>query len=57
MRYVIIGLNLLQKRLETQLLQFLVITLLFAAGASALDNLLLMNLDLLNRTERFLLGT
>lgn len=52
MRYVIIGLNLLQKRLETQLLQFLVITLLFAAGASALDNLLLMNLDLLNRTER-----
>jgi sensor histidine kinase YesM len=52
MRYVIIGLNLLQKRLKTQLLQFLIITLVFAFGASTLDNLLLINFDLLNRTER-----
>ncbi|HLF45892.1 MAG TPA: histidine kinase [Chitinophagaceae bacterium] len=52
MRYVIIGLNLLQKRLERQLLQFLLITFLFAVAASTLDNLLLMNFELLNRTER-----
>jgi sensor histidine kinase YesM len=52
MRYVIIGLNLLQKRLEAQLLQFLIVTLIFALGASTLDNLLLINFDLLNRTER-----
>lgn len=52
MRYVIIGLNVLQKRLETQLLQFLLITLIFAIAASTLDNLLLMNFDLQNKTER-----
>ena len=52
MRYVIIGLNVLQKRLETQLLQFIIITLLFAVAASTLDNLLLINFELQNRTER-----
>lgn len=52
MRYVIIGLNLLQKRLEAQLLQFIITTLVFALGASTLYNLLLINLDLLNKTER-----
>ncbi len=52
MRYVIIGFNVLQKRLERQLLQFLIITVLFALGASTLDNLLLTNFDLLNKTER-----
>ena len=52
MRYVIIGLNVLQKRLESQLLQFIVITLLFAVAASTLDNLLLMNFNLQNKTER-----
>jgi sensor histidine kinase YesM len=52
MRYVIIGLNVLQKRLESQLFQFIVITLVFAIAASTLDNLLLMNFDLQNKTER-----
>ena len=52
MRYVIIGMNVLQKRLERQLLQFLVITLVFAVIASTLDNLLLMQFNLQNKTER-----
>ena len=52
MRYVIIGLNVLQKRLESQLLQFLIITVIFAVAASTLDNLLLTTFDLLNKTER-----
>ena len=52
MRYVIIGMNVLQKRLERQLLQFLVITLVFAVIASTLDNLLLMRFNLQNKTER-----
>lgn len=52
MRYVIIGINILQKRLESQLFQFLIITLIFAVVASTLDNLLLINFDLQNKTER-----
>ena len=51
MRYIIIGINILQKRLEKQLLQFLVITLVFAFIASVLDNLLLMRFHLQNKTE------
>jgi two-component system, LytTR family, sensor kinase len=52
MRYVIIAFNVLQKRLESQLLQFILITLVFAFITSTLDNLLLMNLDLLSKQER-----
>jgi len=52
MRYVIIGMNVLQKRLEKQLLQFVIITLLFATSASTLDNLLLVRFELLTKTER-----
>lgn len=52
MRYVIIGFNVLQKRLETQLFQFILITLLFAFVASTLDNLLLIKFGLQNKTER-----
>lgn len=52
MRYIVIGLNVLQKRLENQLFQFVIITLIFAVAASTLDNLLLINFDLLNKTER-----
>ena len=52
MRYVIIGMNVLQKKLERQLLQFLLVTLVFAVIASTLDNLLLMQFDLQNKTER-----
>lgn len=52
MRYIIIGLNLLQKRLESQLFIFIIVTLVFAFGASTLENLLLMQFDLQNKTER-----
>lgn len=52
MRYVIIGLNVLQKRLETQLFQFMLITLFFAIAASLLDNFMLMQFGLQNKTER-----
>ncbi|HJS54467.1 MAG TPA: histidine kinase [Chitinophagaceae bacterium] len=52
MRYIIIGFNLLQKRLEQQLVGFLVVTLLFAFVASTLENLLLMQFNLQNKTER-----
>ena len=40
MRYIIIGFNLLQKRLEHQLIIFILITLVFAFVASTLRNLL-----------------
>jgi LytS/YehU family sensor histidine kinase len=52
MRYLIIGFNLLQRRLEQQLIGFVVITLIFAFAASTLENLLLMQFDLQNKTER-----
>ncbi len=52
MRYVIIGSNVLQKKLEKQLLQFFVITMIFAVIASSLNTLLLTQLDLLNKTEK-----
>jgi sensor histidine kinase YesM len=52
MRYIIIGFNLLQKRLEQQLIVFVLITLVLAFSASTLENLLLMQFDLQNKTER-----
>jgi len=52
MRYIIIGFNLLQKRLEHQLIIFILITLVLAFAASTLENLLLMQFDLQNKTER-----
>jgi sensor histidine kinase YesM len=52
MRYIIIGFNLLQKRLEQQLVIFVLITLVLAFAASTLENLLLMQFDLQNKTER-----
>jgi sensor histidine kinase YesM len=51
MRFLIIKLNVLQKRLEVQLLQFVLITLFFAIASSTFDNLLLLRLDLLNKQE------
>jgi sensor histidine kinase YesM len=52
MRYVIIGLNVLQKRLERQLINFVLITLFFALAASTLENLLLMQFNLQSKNER-----
>ena len=52
MRYIIIGFNLLQKRLEQQLIIFVLITLVLAFSASTLENLLLMQFELQNKTER-----
>ena len=52
MRYIVIGLNVLQKRLEIQLLNFILITLFFAFAASTLENLLLMQFELQNKNER-----
>jgi two-component system, LytTR family, sensor kinase len=52
MRYIILGLNVLQKRLERQLIYFLLITICFSLAASTLENLLLMQLNLQNKNER-----
>ena len=52
MRYIIIGFNLLQKRLEHQLIVFILVTLVLAFTASTLENLLLMQFELQNKTER-----
>jgi len=52
MRYVIIGINVLQKRLEKQLLQFLFITLIFAVIASTADTLMLVRFNFLTKIER-----
>lgn len=52
MRYIIIGLGVLQKRLEIQILNFILITLVFALLASTLENLLLIQFDLQNKNER-----
>jgi two-component system LytT family sensor kinase len=52
MRYIIIGLGVLQKRLEIQLLNFILITLVFALLASTLENLFLIQFDLQNKNER-----
>ncbi len=52
MRMVIIRMNVLQKKLEKQLLQFVVITLVFSLLGSYLDMLLLIQYDLTNRNEK-----
>ena len=52
MRYIIIGFNLLQKRLEHQLTGFILITLVLAFATSVFENLLLIQFDLQNKTER-----
>ena len=52
MRYLIIGMEVLQKKLERQLFQFLVITIIFAFVASTIDTLLLVNQGLLTKTEK-----
>ncbi|HET6723154.1 MAG TPA: histidine kinase [Chitinophagaceae bacterium] len=52
MRYTILGFNLLQKRLERQLIGFILITIVFAFAASTLLNLLLIQFNLQNKTER-----
>jgi sensor histidine kinase YesM len=52
MRYIVIGFNLLQKRLEHQIIGFILITLVFAFAASTLVNLLLMQFNLQNKNER-----
>lgn len=57
MRYVIIGTNVLQKKLEKQLLNFFVITIVFAFIASTLNMVLLTQLDLLNKNEKEFSGS
>src|SRR5690242_4093529 len=52
MRYLIIGMEVLQKKLERQLFQFLVITIFFAFVASTIYTLLLINQGLLTKTEK-----
>lgn len=52
MRYLIIGMEVLQKKLERQLFQFLVITIFFAFVASTVYTLLLVNQELLTKTEK-----
>ena len=52
MRYIIIGFDLLQKRLEYQLIIFILVTLVFAFGASVLETLLLTQFDSLSKNEK-----
>jgi len=56
MRMVIIGLNVLQKKLERQVVYFIVINLLFSLIGSYLDMVLLIELELLNNNEKEFLG-
>ena len=55
MRLVIIRINLLQKRLERQIWQFILLTLVFSCIGSALDILLLQKFDLLTKSQQDLL--
>ncbi len=52
MRYIIIGFNLLQRRLEFQLILFTLITLVFAFAAAILESLLLVQFGLESKNER-----
>jgi sensor histidine kinase YesM len=52
MRMAIIGLNILQKKLEKQIIYFIVVTLLFSLLGSFLDMLLLMRFELLSNSEK-----
>ncbi len=56
MRYVIIRLNILQKALNKQFFQLLIITLFFAFLASIVDIELLKRLDLLNKSQKEILN-
>jgi len=56
MRYMIIGMNVLQQKLERQLLSFIAITLLFSLVGSYFNMLLLIRNDLLNKNEKEFLG-
>lgn len=56
MRMVIINLNLLQKRLERQLIQFILITVLFAVIGSFFDIQIRLNQNLLNKREKDYMG-
>ncbi len=56
MRYFIIRLNILQKTLEKQLIQFLLITFCFAIAASLVDLEFLTRFDLLNKNQKEILG-
>lgn len=55
MRMVIIRMNLLQKKLEKQILQFILLTLVFAVIGSLMDMLLLREFDFLSKNEKDLL--
>ncbi len=52
MRFVIIRLNILQRKLEKQIIFFIVITLLFSLLGSYFDMVLLMEIELLNNNEK-----
>ena len=56
MRYVIIRMNTLQKSLERQIFQFLIITVCFSVFASYFDMGLLRRFDMLNKNEKEFLG-
>ena len=55
MRAMIIRMNLLQKKLEKQIWQFILLTLVFACIGSTLDILLMQKFDLFNKSEKDLL--
>lgn len=57
MRMVVINLNVLQKRLERQLVLFILITLLFSMVGSYFDMLLLIKFDWLNKREKEFLNS
>jgi two-component system LytT family sensor kinase len=52
MRYIVIGFDLLQKRLEYQLIIFILVTLVFSFGAAVLETLLLTQFELLSKNEK-----
>lgn len=56
MRFVIINMNVLQRRLEKQLFYFIGITVFFSIIGSYFDSLLLDQLGLLNKSEKEFLG-
>jgi sensor histidine kinase YesM len=55
MRMVILRLNILQKKLERQIWQFILLTVIFACIGSALDIFLLQKFDLLTKSQQDLL--
>src|SRR6266550_2574573 len=55
MRMIILRMNLLQKKLERQIWQFILLTLVFACIGSALDILFLQKFNLLTKAQEDLL--